>query len=276
MKNSLRGAALWITGAASGLGAAIAVGAARRQARLLLSDRRVDALHATAAACHAARGPEAAPRADELLLPFDLSDPAARAASIGNIPGLFGEVDVLVLAGGLSQRSTFLDMKPAVFDYIMEVDFRAQVELIRACLPGMLERGRGAVLIISSLAGLAGAPLRSAYSAAKHALAGLAQSLRAETRGSGVRIVTVYPGFVRTGIGAAALDAEGKSRGIEDPRIAGGADPAACARRILDAALRGPVEIKVGFDATARAALFLSRRLPSLWAALSSRELAEE
>jgi dehydrogenase/reductase SDR family member 7B len=265
MAKSIRGKAVWITGASSGIGRALALEAAALGARLVLSGRRKDALDELAIEC-AGRGAAAAE-----VLAFDLEDAAARADACERAPGLLGSVDVLILNAGMSQRATFLDTAPAVFDRIMNLDFAAQVDMARRCLPAMVDRGSGTLVAVSSIAGLAGAPLRSAYSSAKHALAGLFQNLRSELVGTGVRIVTAYPGYVRTAVARNALSADGKPAAADDPHIEGGFDPAPVARRILRAVLGGRVEVKVAFDLKSRFGLFLSRHMPSAWATLSHR-----
>jgi dehydrogenase/reductase SDR family member 7B len=261
----LAGKILWITGASSGIGEAVAFEAARGGAGLILSGRRHAALERVGAACAAAGAARTA------LLPFDLEDAAARAAACDLAPSLLGPVDIVVLNAGVSQRATFLDTAPAVFDRVMNLDFTAPADIVRRCLPAMVARRSGCLLAIASVAGLAGAPLRPAYSAAKHALAGLWQNLRADLVGSGVRIVTVYPGFVRTAVDRNALTGDGTPAGVVDPDVAGGFDPAPVARRIVRAALSGPVEVRVAFDARMRLGVFLSRHAPALWASLAHR-----
>ncbi len=261
----LVGKVVWITGASSGIGEAVALEAARGGAALILSGRRRDALERVAAACVAAGSARTA------LLPFDLADAQARAAACDLAPSLLGPIDIVVLNAGVSQRATFLDTAPEVFDRVMHVDFTAQADIVRRCLPAMVARRSGCLLAIASVAGLAGAPRRPAYSAAKHALAGLFQNLRADLVGSGVRIVTVYPGFVRTAVDRNALAGDGTPAGVEDPDVAGGFDPAPVARRIVRAALSGAVEVRVAFDVRMRLGVFLSRHAPALWASLAHR-----
>jgi short-subunit dehydrogenase len=261
MKRDYEGKTVWITGASSGIGRALALEAASRGAALVLSARRRALLEELAAAC------APAPCA---VLDFDLADKAARAAACARAPGLLGPLDLIVLNAGVSQRATFLETGPEAFAAVMALDFEAQVDLVRRCLPALLERGRGSLVAVSSIAGLAGSPLRPAYSAAKHALAGFFQALRSELHGSALRVVTVYPGYVRTAIASSALGPDGRPTGVEDPHIEGGADPSRVARRILDAALSGPVERKLAFDLKTRFGLFLSRHLPTAWASLSA------
>ncbi len=265
MKNSLTSRVIWITGASSGIGRALALEASRLGARLILSGRRRETLESVARDCES-RGAHVAS-----VLPFDLEDAGARAEACALAPRLFGRVDVLILNAGVSQRATFLETSPEAFERIMAIDFGAQVDLVRRVLPDMVAHSSGCLVAVSSIAGLAGAPLRPAYSSAKHALAGFFQNLRSELVGTGLRIVTAYPGYVRTELARNALGGDGQPWGGRDENIERGADPAPVARAILRSVLRGPVEPKLGFDAKTRLGLFLARYWPSAWATLSHR-----
>jgi len=265
MPNSLKGKVIWITGASSGIGRALALEASSLGARVILSGRRRAVLDEVSLECKV-RGAQAG-----AVVCFDLESPKARAEACEAAPGLLGPIDVLILNAGISQRSTFLDTTAEAFDRVMNLDFAAQVDMIRRCLPAMVERGSGCLVAISSFIGLAGMPLRPAYSSAKHALAGLFQSLRAELTGTGVRVVTVYPGYVRTGVGRNALAGDGSPMAADDPHIEGGFDPAPVARRVLRATLGGTTELKAAFDYRQRLGLFLCRYSPSAWAKLSAR-----
>jgi NAD(P)-dependent dehydrogenase (short-subunit alcohol dehydrogenase family) len=205
------------------------------------------------------------------VLAFDLESPAARAEACEAAPSLLGPIDALVLNAGLSQRATFLETSPEAFDRVMRLDFDAQVDMVRRVLPAMAARGSGCLVAVSSFVGLAGQPLRPAYSSAKHALAGLFQVLRSELSGTGLRIVTVYPGYVRTSVAHNALDGSGRPAGAADPRIEGGVDPAVVGRRVVRAITGGGSEVWSGFTPKLRLALFLSRRAPALYASMSKR-----
>jgi short-subunit dehydrogenase len=265
MAKGLEGKIVWITGASSGIGRAIALEAASRGAELLLSGRREASLEETSREC-SARGAAAT-----ALLPFDLEDGEARADACSRLLGLLGSPDVIVLNAGMTQRSTFLETSPEAFDRIMKLDFSAQVDIVRRCLPAMVDRGSGCLVAVSSFVGLAGQPLRPAYSSAKHALAGLFQNLRSELSGTGVRVVTAFPGYVRTAVARNALDGSGRPMGRDDPHIEGGVDPAIVARRIVRSFAGGSVEPKPGFTLKLRFALFLSRRIPAAYASMSRR-----
>jgi len=265
MRSNLQSKVVWITGASSGIGRALAAEAAAQGARVVLSGRRREVLDEVSRECRE-RGAEAG-----AVLCFDLENPEARAEACAVAPSLLGPIDVLILNAGMSQRATFLETSAETFDRVMNLDFTAQVDLVRRCLPAMVSRRSGCLVAVSSIAGLAGAPLRPAYSSAKHALAGLFQNLRSELTGTEVRVVTVYPGYVRTSVARNALSGDGKPMASDDPNIEGGADPAPVARRILRAALGGKPEVLVAFDLKSRFGLFLSRYMPSAWASLSRK-----
>jgi short-subunit dehydrogenase len=261
---SVRGKVIWISGASSGIGRALALEAAKAGAKLILSSRRKDVLDEVAALCEAAGAEGTA------VLAFDLEDTRARANACERAPALLGPIDAIVLNAGMSQRSGFLDTSPEAFDRVMNLDFAVQVDVVRRCLPAMAARGSGCLVAVSSFIGLAGMPLRPAYSSAKHALAGLFQNLRAELVHAGVRVVTVYPGYVRTGVAHNALAGDGRAMAVPDPNIEGGADPIPVARRILRAIVGGSVEVKTAFTPKLRLGLFLSRYAPSVYARLSA------
>ena len=298
MRQTLEEKVVWITGASSGIGRALAVEAARRGARLLLSGRNEAALRETAERCGAASAHEtgsskggtvSAQRASRtkfehasshetgsarpecVILPFDLADLSACAAAARRAEAIFGRIDVLALNAGVSQRAKFAETAPEVFDAIVRTNFSASVALTRAILPGMRARDSGTIVAISSVAGLMGAPWRTEYSASKHALAGFFGSLRAELHGSGIQISMVYPGFVRTAISENAFAGDGSKHGELDPLQQAGQDPAETARLVWNSVGAGALEIKVAFDFKARLGVFLSRHVPGLFVRSISR-----
>lgn len=271
MKLDIKGRWVWITGASSGIGTELALEAASRGARLILSGRNEEALNRVREDCEALSRSVGATGGHEILR-FDLLDPAARAASVLKALAVSGGVALLVLNAGISQRCGFEDMDPEAFNRIMELDFNAPVDIIRRMLPSWGSGGgeTSGILLVSSLAGLIGAPRRTAYVAAKHALTGFGSVLRGEVAERGVSVTIAFPGYVRTGIARAALGADGRARGLEDPDIAGGADPREVARRILRATLAGKAEVKAAFTLESHFALFTSRHLPDLYARLAA------
>jgi short-subunit dehydrogenase len=178
----LDGSTVLLTGATGGIGRAIARAVHAGGARVLLSGRRVEELDRLRA--------ELGGRAE--CLPADLSQRAGPA----ELAGRAGAVDVLVANAGLPGTGRVEGFAPEEIDRALDVNLRAPVQLTRALLPGMLERGRGHVVLVSSLSGKV-ASLRSAiYSATKFGLRGFAAGLREDLHGSGVGVTVVYPGFV--------------------------------------------------------------------------------
>jgi short-subunit dehydrogenase len=238
-----QGSTIWITGASSGIGAALAGAFAAEGAALILSGRRRDALAARL-------------DAETLVLPFEVTDRSALPDAVEAAWGWRDGVDMLVNNAGISQRSLAIDTAPEVFERILDVDLHAPIRLTQLLLPLMAERRAGTILMIASVAGRVGPVLRTAYAAAKHGLIGYADALRGEVEQAyGLRVVNVLPGSIRTGIAVNALQGDGSARGRSDPNIAGGMEPAECARRILAGLAEGKREILVaeGLEAMAAA-----------------------
>ena len=178
---------IWIVGASSGIGRALAcaldeMGGA--DIRLILSARRLQALE------QLQREATSSPA----LLPFDLCKPEEYAGIARQAWDLFGHIDTLILSAGVSQRGLGLETGWDVYRTIMTIDLDAPVELARQTAARMLARGSGHIAVISSLAGYVSTPYRSAYSAAKHALHGYFDALRAELAPT-VSISMVVPGL---------------------------------------------------------------------------------
>ncbi len=236
------GRCVWITGASSGIGEALAKVLARRGARLVLSARREDELDRVRD--EIVRAGSAG--ADIAILPFDVTDAAALDDVVAGAEAAFGGIDVLVNNAGISQRSLALETDMAVYRRIMEVDFFAPVALTQRILPHMVARRRGLIAVTSSVAGKVGVPLRTAYCAAKHAVTGYYDALRAELAEHGVRVATIVPGFIRTGIARHALKGDATEVGETTPAIAGGMDADRAAEVIVRGLERDRPEIAVG------------------------------
>ena len=257
---SFQGQVVWITGASAGIGEALALAFARQGARLVLSARNEAALRRVQAAC--------AP-AEALVLPLDLAAPDTFAAAVTAVRARFGRIDLLVNNGGISQRSLALETSLAVDRQLMEVDYFGPVALSKAVLPGMVAQGTGRIVVISSLVGKFGTPYRSAYAAAKHALHGFFDSLRAEIHGSGVGVTILCPGFIHTGVSVNALTGDGSTLGEMDAATAQGMAPADFAHRALQAIAQGRDEVAIGGRETW--GVVLKRLAPGLFARVLHR-----
>lgn len=231
-----QGRTAWITGASSGIGAALAEALAAEGAALILSGRRREALEELTARLGG----------DTLVLPFEVTDRAALPGAVEAAWGWRDGVDLLVNNAGVSQRSLAIDTVPEVYDQLIDTDLRAPIHLTQMLLPRLVERRSGTIVMIASVAGRLGPVLRTGYAAAKHGLIGYADALRAEVeKAYGLRVVNVLPGSVRTGVARNALQGDGSVRGESDANIDAGMDPAECARRILAGLAEGQREIIV-------------------------------
>ena len=256
------GQVFWVTGASSGIGAALAEALAHAGAALIASGRNTQAL-----AVLADRLP-----GETLVLPFETTDIAALPEIVARAWAWRGGVDGLVNNAGISQRGLALYTGLEVYRRIMEVDFFAPLALTQLLLPRMVARRAGHIVAVSSVAGKLGTPLRTAYCAAKHALVGYCDALRGEMEQAyGVRVTTVLPGSVRTQIAVNALQADGSARGVSDANIDNGLDPAEVARRILAGMAAGAPEIVIA-EGQEAAAVALRREDPAALFALMARE----
>jgi len=223
----------WITGASSGIGMALAEALAKDGAKLILSGRNVEALNDVAKRV----GGEA------LILPFEATDYDRIPALVEQAWAWSGRVDGLVNNAGISQRSLAVDTVFEVYQKIIAVDLLAPIALAQALLPRMTAAGGGDLVSISSVAGIAGPPLRSAYSAAKAGLIGYSDSVRAETAHLGMRVLVVAPGSVKTNVSKNALDANAETRGFSDSVIDNGMAADVAAERIVAALREGKREL---------------------------------
>lgn len=231
---------VWITGASSGIGEAVAEGVAARGAKLVLSARNRDALEQVAGRCRDAGAK------DVLVLPLDVIDYPAMAPAVAAVMERFGRIDLLLNNAGISQRSRCVDTSFDVYRQLMEVDVLGQIALTKAVLPVMLEQGEGHLAVTASVAGKVGAPLRTGYCAAKHAVMGFFDALRTEVAADGIRVTTITPGFIRTNVSKNALDGQGQPTGEMDDDIDAGMSAAACAEVIIAGFENGIPEIAVG------------------------------
>lgn len=252
---------VWITGASSGIGKALALAYSAEGCTVVLSSRRAEALEAVRQAC---AHPEKA-----VVLPLDLTDPASIAEASRQVTARFGAVGLLVLNGGISQRSLIRETPIDIDRRLMETDYFGAVQLAKAMLPGMLGRGGGHFAVISSIVGIFGFPQRSAYSAAKHALHGFFETLRAEEAANGIRVTMVCPGRILTDVSLHALTKDGQEYGVMDHAQANGISAETCARKIMRAVRKNRKEIYVCRKDVLM--VYFKRYIPALYYALVSK-----
>jgi short-subunit dehydrogenase len=225
---------IWITGASSGIGAALARGWAKEGAHLVLSGRDEARLGEVAKDC-----------GETLILPFDVRDDAALADATAKAIAWKGGVDIAVANAGVSQRSRALKTDMQVYRDIIDIDLTSQIAFSQGLIGHMAERGSGKLLFISSIAGKVGVPMRTAYSAVKFGLAGYADALRGELSINGVDVHVIYPGSVATDVARNALTADGQKRGRSDDVIDNGIPVDEAAATMIQGVAKGEREIIV-------------------------------
>jgi short-subunit dehydrogenase len=211
-----------VTGANGGIGQAIARALARAGARVIVSGRRPDALQGIAAEIGAR----------VVVADLEKRDDVARLADEA------GVVDVLVANAALPASGPLLDFTEEQIDRALDVNLRAPIALARRLAPGMAARGRGQIVLVSSLAGKVASPGTALYSATKFGLRGFALGLREDLRGAGVGVTTIYPGFIRD----AGMFADA---GVKLPGLLGTRSPEDVADAVLRAVRDDPAEIDV-------------------------------
>jgi short-subunit dehydrogenase len=243
---------VWITGASSGIGEALAYAFAAEGALLVLSARREEELQRVAKAC-----------GNAYVLPFDMLSLAEHTDRVNDVINTYGRIDYLVLNAGVSQRSFVKDTEFDVYRRLFEVNFFSIVSLTQAVLPIFAAQKLGVFVPIASVAGRISTPRRAAYGATKHALIGFFDSVRAEVFADGIRVTTILPGYIKTNISLHAMNEKGEAYGKMDPNQAKGLDPNFTAVKILQAILAGKNEFFVG-GFLEGFGLFVKRFFPSI------------
>lgn len=237
MQQDLKNKVIWITGASSGIGEALSVKLAQEGARLILTARNVEKLEALKNKC-IAHSPSC------MVLPMDLVDIDKIPEGVDKVLAEYGQIDMLVNNAGISQRALTRDADLSIDRKVMELNFFSPVALTKAVLPIMIKQGSGHIVAVSSIVGKFGFPLRSAYSASKHALMGFFDSLRAEE--PQLDVTLVIPGRIYTDISKNAIDKDGKASGAMDPGQADGMSADKCATIVVKALKHKKKEILVG------------------------------
>lgn len=245
---------IWVTGASSGIGKALAMELNASGANLIISSRNITDLNAVKALC---RFPDRV-----AVLALDLADMAAMPELVKNACALFGSIDILINNAGISQRSLIKDTPIAVLERLIRINYLGTVALTNALLPHFISRQKGHFVTVTSLMGKFGSPYRSGYCAAKHALHGYMDVLRMEHQEDGVEVTLICPGFVRTDVARNALTASGRAQGSDDKATAKGMAPEIFARKMLRAVKRKKFEAYIGGKEIA--GVYLKRFFPAL------------
>ena len=259
---NLKNKTVWITGASSGIGAALAYELAKAGAKIILSARTEADLKKVRDTC---LWPE-----KHVVVPLDL----AKYQEVEHIADAIwhehGPIDILINNAGMSQRYLVADANIDLDKKIMELNFFGTLALTRPILKKMLERNKGQIAVVSSMLGLYGIQTRSAYSASKHALKGYFESLRNELFNTELKITLIYPGYINTHITQNSLLADGTTFGSIDKAHVKGIPAAYCAQKIVQAIEKEKAVVVIA-GIKERYGAFLARFFPALFRYLSPR-----
>ncbi len=262
---SMKGKIIVVTGAASGIGAAICQRFGRENAKIALLDMSEDALNAQTGVLQT-QGHEA------FSIVCDVTREESCAQAMEDVIKRYGGIDVLVNCAGTTLRAPFTDCTVSVLRKVMDVNFFGYVNCTKAALPSLMER-KGSIVVISSIAGFAPVLGRAGYCASKHALHGLFNTLRAELRSTGVHVMIVCPGFTKTNLQSRALAGNGGM--AKNPRTQYGKESSP--DRVAEAVYNGVMSRKrwIVLTAVGKLSHLLCKVSPALYDWIMARNLKE-
>jgi len=258
IKNSV----VWLTGASSGIGEQLAYQLVEKGAKLIISARRREELERVKSNCHSE---------NVEILTIDLEDNFSLQQRAKEAVKLFGQVDILINNGGISQRDTILNTHLDVDRRLMEVNYFGSITLSKALLPEMVKRKSGHHVVVTSTVGIINTPYRSGYGASKHALHGFYDVLRAEHHDDNIRVTIALPGYIKTNISYNALVGDGSKQDKMDPGQAKGMSPEKCSRLIIRAIERNKNAAYIG-GLKEKMGIYMKRFWPKV-AAMAIRKL---
>lgn len=248
---------IWITGASSGIGKAIAMELSKMNTKLILSSRNKTELEKVKNECDSS--------SEVKIIPLNLEDYTNLPLKVDEAITHFGKVDILFNNGGISQRSKVIDTAIEVDKKIMDINYFGTIALSKALLPHFIAQKSGQFVVITSVVGKVATPVRSSYSASKHALHGFFDSLRAETYQHNIKVTLICPGYVKTNISMNALTGTGAAQNKMDTATNNGLTPQHFAKLALKAVYQEKNEVYIaGFRE--KFAIYLNRFFPKILA----------
>ena len=245
---------IWITGASSGIGKALALELSTNNCKLILSARRGEVLNEVKKQCSSNHNIE--------VLPFDLADYQNMQEICKEAINYFSKIDILINNGGISQRSLIIDTDISVDKKLMEIDYLGTVALTKALLPHFILNKSGHFVTVTSLMGKFSSPYRSAYCGAKHALHGFFDALRMEHQKDNIKVTIICPGFVNTNIARNALTGDGSTQKQQDEATEQGLSTNVFVKRMIKAIKKEKFEAYIGRGETK--GIYLKRFFPKL------------
>ena len=254
-----------ITGASSGIGRALALEFASRGARLSLGARRTELLEQLRTEL---------PGTEILIQKTDVSSETDCSLLIEETIRRFGRIDVLINNAGISMRALFEEVDLKVIRQVMDVNFYGTVYCSKYALPYLLKT-KGSLVGVISIAGYAGLPGRSGYSASKFAIRGFLDTIRIENMKKGLHVLVAAPGFTASEVRKVALTTDGSQQG-ETPRDESQMMSAeACARYIARAVQKRKRQLILTFT-EGKLTVFLGKFFPALLDKLTYNHMAKE
>ena len=236
---TLNNKTVWIIGASSGIGKSLAIDYAKLQAKLVISSRKVNELEKVKVEClkHTTNC---------AIIPLDLEKNSDYKHKVDEVIQKFKTIDYLIVNGGISQRS-FAEETPLEIDRkLMEINYFGNIAITKAVLPHMIKQQSGHIVTVSSIVGKFGFPLRSTYSASKHALHGFYETLRFEHQKDNIKVTIVIPGRVKTNVSLNAINKNGEAHGEMDPGQDQGISPEECSKKMIKAIEKNKKEVLIG------------------------------
>ncbi|NCO58852.1 MAG: short chain dehydrogenase [Deltaproteobacteria bacterium CG_4_10_14_3_um_filter_51_14] len=255
-----------ITGGASGIGAAIALALAREGCHIAIMDADIAGLKAYEEKLTGMGFPV-------LALSGDVSSEADCRNTIDRTRERWGKVAILVNNAGITQRGAFIDTDVSVFRRVMEVNFFGSLYCTKAALPDIVEN-MGHVVVIESVAGVAPLPGRTGYCASKYALHGLFSTLRTEVRKSGVHVMIVCPGFIRTNLQSRALGCDGSVATSERTTVGRDYTPDMVAEEVLQGLKKR--RSLIALTPAGKLGYWMNRILPGLYERIVEKKIGRE
>ncbi len=248
---------IWITGASSGIGKALALELSSQNAKIILSSRKTEDLELVKNVC---KDPSKVK-----IVVLDLEDYNNLQPKVDEALAAFGKIDILVNNGGISQRSFVKDTQIAVDKRIMDINYLGTIALSKAVLPHFITNKKGHFVVTTSIVGKIGTPLRSSYAASKHALHGFFDSLRAEHHQDNIAVTLICPGFVNTNVSKNALTGNGTPQQKLDVATANGIEPKHFARLMAKAIKNKKEEVYIA-GVKEKLGVYVKRFYPKLLA----------
>lgn len=218
---------VWITGASSGIGEAIAYQIAQENCKIVISARRLEELNRVKSNTKLSDN-------DIFVLPIDLEQSQNATNWVKKVIEKFGHIDILINNGGISQESNALETSLKVEKKIMDINYFGNVALAKAVAPFMQQQKSGKIAVITSIIGKFGLPRLSTYAASKHALYGFYDSFRLEVKKDNIGVLLVSPGFINTNVTLNAITGDGSTFKKNSPAQENGMKTAIFAKKFVN------------------------------------------